>query len=240
MTSDELRHEIADLKIRLALQMEFEDEVALVHKEIAQPSSKPVNAAQEDESRILKDIESSLEQNRQRFSGKAASVPKSRRVAVIIAAILMIVATSAFATVQMIRVGILKLEIKPYKNRTEFYLMQTEYTMDIPDGWTGVFYPAYIPDSFTFSYLDVGEVVYLNENGYYLRFLEEVYGSTMTIDTENALVEKIRLHDTEATLIEKYGRVSVIWSEHNRMFAVHLYGDRETATEVANSVTLIR
>lgn len=239
MTADEIRQEIADLKIRLAFQMKFEGEVEEVLQGTSQPESDLIKGIRTEESKILQDIGHFFARKKRRSPMSVRGLPRVCKAAAVLAAVLMISVTSAFATVQMIRVGILKLDIQAYDDRTEFQLLQTGETMEVPDGWTGVFYPAYIPADFAFSHLDAGETVYHSENGRKLRFSEETYGAGIAVDTENAQANTIYIHDTIATLIEKNGRSSVIWSEHNRLFILHFDGDKETAIEIANSVTLI-
>lgn len=240
MTADEIRQEIADLKIRLAFQMEFEGEIENVLQETSQPESELIKGIRTDEVKILQDISRYFAQKKRRQSLSLHSLPRMCKAAIVLAAVLMISVTSAFATVQIIRVGILKLDIQVYDDRTEFQLQQTGETMEVPEGWTGVFYPSYIPADFVFSYLDAGEAVYIDASGNHLEFCEETYGTSWAIDTEDAQVSTIYLHDTTATVVEKNGRTSVIWAEHNRLFIVHLFGDRETAIKIANSVTLIQ
>ena len=159
MTADEIRQEIADLKIRLAFQTEFEREAEEVLQETAQPGADLIKGIRTEESKILQDIGLYFAKKKRRSPMSVHSLPKACKAAVVLAAVLMISVTSAFATMQMIRVGILKLDIQAYDDRTEFQLLQTGETMEVPDGWTGVFYPAYIPADFVFSHLDAGEAV---------------------------------------------------------------------------------
>lgn len=240
MTADEIRQEIADLKIRLAFQTEFEGEVEAVLRETSQPEADLIKGIRTEESKILQDIGHFFAKKKRRSPMSVRGLPRVCKAAAVLAAVLMISVTSAFATVQMIRVGILKLDIQAYEDRTEFQLLQTGETMEVPDGWTGVFYPAYIPADFVFSHLDAGEAVYYDASGNRLEFSEETYGTSLAVDTEDAQVSAIYLHDTTATVVEKNGRTSVIWAEHNRLFILHLFGDRETAIEIASSVTLIQ
>lgn len=240
MAADEIRQEIADLKIRLAFQTEFEGEVEAVLRETSQPEADLIKGIRTEESKILQDIGHFFAKKKRRSPMSVRGLPRVCKAAAVLAAVLMISVTSAFATVQMIRVGILKLDIQAYDDRTEFQLLQTGETMEVPDGWTGVFYPAYIPADFVFSHLDAGEAVYYDASGNRLEFSEETYGTSLAVDTEDAQVSAIYLHDTTATVVEKNGRTSVIWAEHNRLFILHLFGDRETAIEIASSVTLIQ
>lgn len=240
MTADEIRQEIADLKIRLAFQTEFEGEVEAVLQETSQPEADLIKEIRTEESKILKDIGHFFVKKKRRSSMSVRGLPGACKAAAVLAAVLVISVTSAFATVQMIRVGILKLDIQAYDDRTEFQLLQTGETMEVPEGWAGVFYPAYIPKGFVFSHLDEGEAVYFDASGNYMEFREATYGTGIAIDTEDAQVSTIYLHDTTATVVEKNGRASVIWAEHNRLFTLHLFGDRETAIEIANSVALIQ
>lgn len=83
-------------------------------------------------------------------------------------------------------------------------------------------------------------VDYVDAKGNMLSYSENTMGAHISFDTENADVKAVQINGAEATLIEKEGWSTVIWSANNRLFVVDLKGEAEIALMVAASVTLIR
>ena len=112
--------------------------------------------------------------------------------------------------------------------------------VEVPEAWTGSFYPSYIPEGFIHEGTCLHEVIYMDAYGSTLAYSETPKGGHVSYDTENASIKSVQINGAEATLIEKEGWSTVIWAANNRLFAVDLYGDVETAMRVAASVTLIQ
>lgn len=68
-------------------------------------------------------------------------------------------------------------------------------------------------------------------------------GTVLNIDSEDADdVQKIEIHGFEGLLIEKEGRIDIVWgdTDHNLLVSVFSNGiDRETVISYAESVTYI-
>ena len=230
---------IADLKIRLALQQEFEQKVdELVEK--ANPSDAgQTQQIREMEEKVFKNIAMHTGRRKQRHEQKRR-FPRCARVAVVIALLVMVSVGSAMATIHMVQIGLLKLEIHTYPERTSYGLVPSENALEVPHEWNGDFYPAYIPEGFEFDSCYHSEAVYRNANGGLLSFAEEEYGSRTSLDTENANASSLYINGAEATLIEKDGWTAVVWSANNRLFIVDLDGGKDEALRVAASVILVR
>lgn len=236
MSSHEIMQEIADLKIRLALQQEFEQEVADILEQpnaIDEGQTQPIR---EMEIRVLRDI---TQHTRPSVHHHSRILPKGMRV-LAVALLLMIVSIgSAFATVRMIQIGLLKLDVQTYQERTSYGLQPSGETLDVPTEWKGNFYPTYIPDDFALHDCVSTEVEYRTAKNETLTFSEYAYGTRVSLDSENASVSTVQVNGTEATLIEKNGWVAVVWNANNRLFVVDMDGSTEEVLKIAASVTMI-
>ena len=112
--------------------------------------------------------------------------------------------------------------------------------MNVPQEWTGDFYPAYIPEGFEFDRCYSSNVIYYDKAGNSLSFSEGTYGSVTNLDTENANLSSVLINGAEATLIKKDGWAAVVWSANNRLFIVDIDGGKDEALRVAASVILVR
>lgn len=206
--------------------------------------ANPTNVGQtrqirEMEEKVLKDIVVHTGGQRRRHEQKRR-FPRCARVIAAIALLVMVSVGSAMATVHMAQIGLLKLEIHTYPERTSYGLVPSENALEVPHEWNGDFYPAYIPEGFEFDSCYRSEAVYRNANGGLLAFAEEEYGSRTSLDTENANVSSLHINGAEAALIEKDGWTAVVWSANNRLFIVDMDGGKDEALRVAASVILVR
>ena len=238
LSSKEIMQKIADLKIRLALQQEFEQEVDELIAEVNPADAGQTQPIREMEEKVLKDIAAHTGKRRQRHEQKRR-FPRCVRVAAAIALLVMVSVGSAMATVHMVQIGLLKLDIQTYPERTSYSLVPSEATMNVPQEWTGDFYPAYIPEGFEFDRCYSSDAIYYDKDGKSLSFSEETYGARTSLDTENANLSSVLINGAEATLIEKDGWAAVVWSANNRLFTVEIDGTKGAALRVAASVILI-
>lgn len=234
MSSQDMMQEIADLKIRLALQQEFEQEAA--------DMMESANAKNAGQSQAMRELEEKVCHDVIQHTTPSTYLPRRSRWMRILAAVLILLMVSmgsAFATAYMFQTGLLKLDVQKAQEWTSYGLVTTGETLDIPSGWTGVFYPAYIPDGFTLVDGRFQEAEYQNANQDSLSFSEYEYGTRVSLDTEDAAVSTTNVNGAEATLIEKAGWSAVVWSANNRLFVVEMDGSVEETVKIAESVTLI-
>ncbi len=216
----------------------------LAQQEYEQAESTPADEAErralaELDARMDGIIARGLRQNRRRVW--ARRIRRAANVAACVIAVLGIGLGVAIATPslrqQLYRISALDCEIF-----TEVRLTPNEqFEMDVPEGWTGDYYMAYIPDGFEFYYMHDGiaEAIYLRSEEEYLRFSEYRASSTTLLDTENAKVSYGTVHDCEAMIIEKAGLTTVAWTEADKLFLVELCGDVETALKIARNTSII-
>ena len=238
LSSKEIMQKIADLKIRLALQQEFEQEVDELVAEVNPIDVGQTQPIREMEEKVLRDIAAHTGRRGQQTAQKRR-FPRCARVAAAIALLAVVSVGSAMATVHMVQIDLLKLDIQTYPERTSYRLVPSEATMNVPQEWTGDFYPAYIPEGFEFDRCYSSDAIYYDKDGNSLSFSEETYGARASLDTENANLSSVFINGAEATLIEKDGWTAVVWSANNRLFTVEIDGTKDAALRVAASVILI-
>lgn len=186
LSSKEIMQKIADLKIRLALQQKFEQEGDELVAETNPSDAGQTQQIREMEEKVFKNIAMHTGMRKQRHEQKWR-FPRCARVAAVIVLLVMVSIGSAMATVHMVQIGLLKLEIHTYPARASYGLVPSEDTLEVPQGWKGDFYPAYIPEGFEFDSCYHSEAVYRNANGGLLSFAEEEYGSRTSLDTETPM-----------------------------------------------------
>lgn len=236
MSSQEIMQEIAELKIRLALQQEFEQEVTDILEQTNAVDKGQTQPIRDMETKVLKDIAQHIQPSVHRHSW---TFPKGLRF-LAVALLLMIVSVgSAFATVHMIQIGLLKLDVQTYQERTSYALQPSGETMNVPAEWKGAFYPTYIPEGFVLHDCMSKEAEYRTGNNETLTFSENAYGARISLDTENAEISITQVNGIEATLIEKNGWAAVVWTANNRLFVIDMDGNAEEVLMVAASVTMI-
>ena len=230
MTAEEIRQDIAKLKLRLAFQQDFEDEVGTLRG----------NAFPARVKRLCDGLKARTELSTPPRRRTAWYIPKGGRIVAAVLIVLMVGAGSAIAALQMAGVGLLGLNAQSYPDHTSYSLTYTGKTIEVPESWEDSFYPAYIPEGFVYKESYFHGVDYVDAKGNMLSYSENTMGAHISFDTENADVKAVQINGAEATLIEKEGWSTVIWSANNRLFVVDLKGEAEIALMVAASVTLIR
>ena len=174
LSSKEIMQKIADLKIRLALQQEFEQEVDELVAEVNPADAGQTRQIREMEEKVLKDIAVHTGRQRRRHEQKRR-FPRCVSVIAAVALLVMVSVGSAMATVHMVQIGLLKLDVQTYPERTSYRLVPSDEAVDVPAEWKGDFYPAYIPEGFEFDRCRLNNVIYLDKDGRCLDFSEETY-----------------------------------------------------------------
>ena len=120
LSSKEIMQKIADLKIRLALQQEFEQEVDELVAEVDPAGAGQSPPIREMEEKVLRDIAVHTSRRKPQTAQKRR-FPRCARVAAAIALLVMVSVGSAMATVHMVQIGLLKLDVQTYPERTSVY-----------------------------------------------------------------------------------------------------------------------
>lgn len=239
MTSVELTREIANLKMRLALQIEYEKELDDVLAEAASEEKEADSQTEEMNRQTLLRIDNVYAEAKKKQKSHI-SPRRTGKFVLIAAALLIICFGSAFAAVRMVQVGILKINMERYQAYTIFELVPTEENIEVPEIWEGDFYPEYIPNEYKIENASSNSVGYIDSHGKMLTILETTQDARTYLDTENAIISYGRINGYNATLIEKGEWVTVVWSNNSRFFMVDMQGDKDTAVRIAESFIYIR
>ena len=237
MTSAELTREIAELKIRLALQIEYEKELEAVLKEAAQLNTDDAQMA-EMRRRILQRIDKAYPEAK-RAKKKQYSGRRVGKILLIAAALLIVSIGSAFATMRMVQAGILQLKMEQYPTYSTFELVPTAEAVEVPAGWEGDFYPTYIPEGYQIESIFGDSVGYIDSKGKILTIYETTQDTRTYLDTEDAVISYGRINGYNATLIEKGVWVTVLWSNSKSYFMVDMQGEKDTAIRIAESFVFV-
>lgn len=247
-TTQELKEELVTLKLQLAFQ-EIED------REIGQMLAEAEKDAELDAfinqstPLILYQIKRTLRRQETRHILTHALMRTSKIVAILLL-VLLIGFSTAMAMVPSLRATVLRFIINITDTHTELSLEDSTY-IDVPVEWCGNYYPSYIPEGYSLTQVVPYpcEAYYENVDGTQLSFYEYDDSSYTSIDTEDAEIRSIPLHETTALVSEKEGNAFVVWSSGSRYFIVNISQwssstldmaeSTENVVKVAESVCLI-
>ena len=115
-------------------------------------------------------------------------------------------ATAAIAAVPTIRMQVANFLIQTNGEYTSLSLAESpDTTSSVPDEWKGECFPSYIPEDFELQPFDPNftRVYYLNTSGDLLDFAEYTTDAYVNIDTEDAIIQNIRVNGMPAILSTK-------------------------------------
>lgn len=240
-TTEELKREMAALKLRIAFQEAEERRQMQMQKAASEDVSLNAAFAQIAPS-ALAAIRRSLRRDRARHA-LTKTLPRVGRVAAALLLVFYIGLSTAVATVESVRISFAKFIMNIGSEYAELGFDDTsvEYA-EVPAEWPGSYYPSYIPEGFVLRETDrnLWEVEFSDAVGNRLSFSELGPDTYTNIDTEDSELEFIELHGAQALVAEKAGRTFVTWSVDNRYFIVRLEGPRQEAIEIARSVRMIK
>ena len=235
-SAQELRREIADLKIQLAFQEKFEEEVECILAECEQTHPDTLAAVRDAEKDLLEEISQHYRKNNLQKIRRMLKTTTGRIVAMATIGLLISI-SSAMAAIQMVRAGVFELDVVGDNRRISVKMVRADMP-DVPDVWKGKYYPTYIPEGFEFvpSYFDEYGVMYFHEDERWISFSENYHGIGTSVDTENATISSTWINGIEAMLIEKGDVATVVWTFNERYFVVKCMGRKEMAVQIAASV----
>lgn len=158
------------------------------------------------------------------------TVKSLKRVAaaVGIAAVLFI---SAFAVSETVRVNTLNLVVKVFGESTDLFIETGQFGVlpEVNVGW--------VPDDYTLE--DHGQTELNTWYQYRKSKTESIIimyslssGSVVSIDTENADVEYIEIHDTQAMQVTKGNRLQIVWATNDKTAFVSVVAENTPLADV--------
>lgn len=125
------------------------------------------------------------------------------------------------------------------------FVEDTDAAFDVPEGYMGAYYPAYIPDGFTLEYVGpILPAVHFIRDEQAISFFEGDENAEGTNGIEGATVETITIHGREACLIEGEGLsshvVNIIYAVDDKWFDITTYNlEKSEAIRIAESIKKI-
>jgi len=161
--------------------------------------------------------------------------------------ILGLVFSFTFTFVSAFRIEVLNLLLKFQEKYTLIRLDDNENNTDSDNSyilWRNVYVPTYIPEgyyiySFT-NEANIKVIDFVDDHGNIITFCELSASIENTLDTENAsLVKNININGNDGLLVIKADRVSIAWSDNERIFTLHTQLSVEETVKIAESVLFI-
>lgn len=237
--SHALYEDLAALKIRIAFAEISEAELDEYDRGLSAFSESDYSEAAQK--RALKLIERKLNKRlSKRFIRK--TLPRSLQIVTVALLLFFIGLTTAIATVRPVRLRIMDFIAQIEENYSAVCLIYSENEEAIvPEEWRGKYYPYYIPDDYTFFYVDdlFNIVYYTATDDCVLQFseYEDADYSNFDIDEENAF--DIVINGTPGIAMADGKDTTITWCVDDTYLCLHFSGDFDEAKCIAESVRLI-
>ena len=249
----ELQEQHLDAMIGLAFDLDDAEDALRLSSE-----PDPILTPQEEEQAdaVLQSVLARLDARekaarQQRRSGAIKRwIPRVIEVAACLALIFAIAMPVAIANSAEFRSRVLRLlfEVDEEQGGMYFRFMEDpDAAFAVPEEWTGDYFPAYIPDGFSFWKMNIyipHSIEYRNSEGHQIFFNELTEDTSGYVGTDNTEITYIDLHGTMAQVIDGYDgdihAVTITWANDDRWFVVATNDvDTEEAIAIARSVRKI-
>lgn len=243
-----------DLMIRLAFDQENlemvqetlqEDETVLTEKE----KISAANAWEKAQSKM-----DALEKSKKRQHNLECLKTALPRIVKVAACLMLVVAMTfpiAVANSEYFRAKVMQLliDIDMEKNEAYFsYVENEDATFDVPEGWTGDYFPALIPTGMELIRQSqrICLVEYADAEKKTFSFTELDTDAGASIGTEKTNISYADVHGASACVIDGWSQdglthtVNVVWAQNEKWFLLTCNNmDRTEALEIASSVKKI-
>ena len=245
------------LDIMIALAFDLDDAEAV--QQLSETDDPPLTT--DDESRadvLLSSAFSKAEQQQRqtRANGFRAVLRKVLPAALRAAACLLLILTVsfsvAFATSAVFRSKVLTLVVSVDEEQDWIFhvdfLEDLDSAFDVPQDWTGLYFPSALPDGYVISMTDSTppRIIYQNPLGQNFCYAEYDEADSVTVSTENATTRFINIGGIVAHLVESESSdgsahvTTITWTNDHRWFS--LTGENmtlDTLIKIAASVKKI-
>lgn len=172
------------------------------------------------------------------------ALPRMVQFAAAVVLLFFIGLSTAVATVAPVRYQLMNFLINIEREYTELSLVETGEEIDVPEGWRGHYYPAFIPEGYELNRIlgdeDLTRVWYVKSDDEILSYTEYGPDSATNIDTEDAEISYITIHGKPVFMARKENYAVMTWSEHDRYFVCWITGEADALPQVVESIQRIR
>ena len=144
-----------------------------------------------------------------------------------------------------LRVQVMRLLYQVTPEYTQVSFVPDEAaSFDVPVEWTGLYYPAYIPEGYEFYGVggssSMPKVLFNASEDRFLRFSEYSLEAESNINSEGYTVEEADINGAKGVLSWKDGHTILVWPVSDRFFILDITAAADTAMEIARSVTRVK
>ena len=231
-TLEDLNDDLLALKMRIAFQADFEDELDALQNQ--EPDDALNQAMDEAAPRIYRLFEKEVRRARSRRIVRQY-MPKLCRACAVVLLVFYLGLTVAVATMEPVREGMLDFIQDITDKYTRFDIEPDE--VEIPPEWEGEYYPTYIPKGLDVVYADA-DTVWLGED-WSITFVECDEVVDLNFDTENANNETIMIGPSMAVISTKDDWVTIVKEVGDKYIYVSVNGSKDKAIRIAESIKKI-
>lgn len=247
MGKDELYRQLAYTKLRIALLAQQENEAKVLLNAEASKSAlaEEQKFFTDTQDRTIRRIRVQLlRQSAQNFA--RYDLRKIVRAAAAVLLVFYLGLTTAVATVQSVRVNLMKLLYNVEEQYTEIsFQPDEEAAFEVPAEWAGNYFMSYIPNGYSFAFCSPPstmeqEIIYTDSAGRMIRFCEMALQLEANIDTEGFSVMPVQVNGASGIIAEKATEVTVVWPAVDRYFMLNANCTRDEVIRIAKQVIRIK
>lgn len=228
-TLEDLNEELLALKLRMAFQAEFEEELAEIER--TEPDAELLKIMEHAEPRIRRMF--AREMRREQVKHFVFEfMPKLSRALATVLLVFFLGLSAAVATMEPVRVGVVDFIENIETKFTRFDIEDDDAV--IPPEWKGEYYPTYIPNKLELSWVKKYEICYgKNQDLFYYEYDEAL---DTNADTENAFDRLVLINGKQGIISEKNGWIKVAWKLDAKYFVVVGRYSEEEMLKIARGV----
>ena len=142
--------------------------------------------------------------------------------------------------------AVTRLFVRHGEKHSLIYLEDSSRQVEVPAGWEGLYYPAYVPEGFHVDEMSEKDalgpfITWRNQkDDQFIRLMYFNKDARTMIDTENSVIEEITLPGGSGFVATRADRTSVVWHDQHTGFVVASNLPREEVLRIAYSVIRIR
>ncbi len=172
-------------------------------------------------------------------------IPRPLTVAAAAVLILCLSLGTALAVSPALRVQIMRLLYNVTPEYTEVRFVPDEAaSFDVPAGWTGLYYPAFIPEGYKLDTIagakNMPVSVYIASNDHSMVFREYGLDSESNINSEGYTVQEVEINGAIGIISHKAGYSIIVWSNTEKAFTLSITEDYDIALTVARSLVRVK
>lgn len=171
-------------------------------------------------------------------------VPRAAAAAAALILISGALITGALAVSPGVRVYVTNFIFSIEGSEVRMIAQRGDAGIEVPEGWTGEYFPSYIPEGFVMSGLSdlpsSQQVIYKNDDGMIIILEEAKDAIRFKVDPGEYTVDNVYINGELMERILSDKGMTYMWSYGGRGFCLRYSGDNAAAREIVRSVTRIK